>query len=183
MDDLVQLIFFGLLILFGLLSGRRKKKKTPPVQTRARPRTPPPSTVRPDRAAAAAPRAALPEGAAAGQRGSTSPVSAEPPPRPRDLAQELFDLLQGRGPVQTSEPRHAVAVTEPEPEEAVSLEVLEPDTAARHREFHDRYVGQPPGEKPSEPKVFRRAQLELSRRSLKQAFVMKEVLGPPKGLE
>jgi hypothetical protein len=76
-----------------------------------------------------------------------------------------------------------VAVVEPEPEEAVSLEVLQPDTAERHQRFHDLYVGQPLGEKPSEPKVFRRAQLELSKRSLKQAFVMKEVLGPPKGLE
>jgi len=179
-DDLVQLVFFGLLILFGLMSGRRKKK-TPPVQSRARPRTPPASTIRPERASVPPRRVALPESAEAVQRGSVSPVRAEPPPRPRDLAQDLFDLLQGRAPVPTGEPRQAVAAAEPE--EAVSLEVIEPDTQERHQKFHDRYIGRPAAEERSAPKVFSKAQLELSKRGLRQAFVMKEVLGPPKGLE
>lgn len=182
MDDLGQLIFFGLLILFGLMSGRRKKK-APPVQPRARPRAAQASTVRPERVGVSPPRAVLPENAAAAQRASVSPVRAEPPPRPHDLAQELFELLQGRGPVPTGVPPRAVAVPAPEPEEAVSLEVLEPDTEQRHQKFHDRYVLEPPAEKPSELKIFRRTQLALSQRSLRQALVMKEVLGLPKGLE
>jgi hypothetical protein len=74
-------------------------------------------------------------------------------------------------------------VAAPEPEEAMSLEVTEPDAEQRHQEFHDLYVEQPPVERLSKPEVFRRAQLELSKASLRHAFVMKEVLGPPKGLE
>lgn len=83
----------------------------------------------------------------------------------------------------TAEPQQSVAVVEPEPEEAVSLETIEPDTEERHRKFHDLYVSESPGKKRTKAGVFRGAQLELSKRSLRHAFVMKEVLGPPKGLD
>ena len=83
----------------------------------------------------------------------------------------------------TREPQQAVAVAEPEYEEAVSLETIEPDIEERHGEFHDRHVTQRLVDMPSKAQVFSRVQLELSKRGLRHAFVMKEVLGPPKGLE
>jgi hypothetical protein len=90
-----------------------------------------------------------------------------------------MDLLQGR----VAEPAPAPAPL-PEPEEAVSLEALEPDRAEEHDRFHKEYVEPPPpvpGRRRAES--YRRARLELSRKGLRQAFIMKEVLGPPKGLD
>ncbi len=183
MEDLVQLVFFGLLILFGVLSSRKKKKKPP--AARPKPRVQQPRPARPVReranATAASPgaqsRSVPPRQPAIEPRASAAPVRDQP----RDLAQELMQLLQGRVAEPTPPPVRTPPAVQPEPDvEALSLEELEPDRAARHERFHELYV------KPPQPTAltrrvasFHRARLELSRKGLRRAFIMKEVLGPP----
>ncbi len=161
MEDLVQLVFFGLLILFGVLSSRKKKKKPP--AARPKPRVQQPRPARPVRERANA-------------------TAASPGAQSRS---ELMQLLQGRVAEPTPPPVRTPPAVQPEPDvEALSLEELEPDRAARHERFHELYV------KPPQPTAltrrvasFHRARLELSRKGLRRAFIMKEVLGPPKGLD
>jgi hypothetical protein len=96
-----------------------------------------------------------------------------------------MQLLQGRVAEPTPPPVRTPPALQPEPDvEALSLEELEPDRAARHEKFHELCV------KPPQPTAltrravsFHRARLELSRKGLRRAFIMKEVLGPPKGLD
>ncbi|MEJ2239988.1 MAG: hypothetical protein P8X82_16985 [Gemmatimonadales bacterium] len=184
MDDLFQLLFFAALILFGLLGSARKKKKGQQVQPPRRPpvRRPPVERREPAREATRA----------------QSSASA-PPPRQRSIAQELFELLQERVDVEPPPP----PVMEPvvAEDEAKSLETLEPAGGKSHERFHELYVSEEETTKPYERKTAtpykqekgsesygehiddRKTKLELSRRKLQQAFIMKEILGPPKGME
>ncbi|UCG89149.1 MAG: hypothetical protein JSW71_11670, partial [Gemmatimonadota bacterium] len=59
------------------------------------------------------------------------------------------------------------------------------------RRFHDLYVDeQPEPEPPEKPHVRpyedraeRTERLQLTRKKLQHAFIMKEIIGPPKGIE
>jgi hypothetical protein len=180
-DDLVQLLLFGAIILFGIF-GSRKKKSQQMQKRRPQPR--------PQR-----PRVELPE-----RRPVSPPATARSPQRRRGLAEELFEALRQ----QMEEPQRPEVVEPPPPppppaplpppmEEAVSLEVLEPAGEASHRRFHDLYMDQQPAPKRSpdrhrderayEDRTARKKRMELTRNRLQHAFVMKEIIGPPKGLE
>jgi hypothetical protein len=193
-EDLVQLLFFAALILFGLLGSARKKKKGQQVQARRPPVRRPPVERR----------------VPSGESGRAEASGPAPPPRKRSIAQELFDLLQERieePPAGPQAPRRArePVVVEQEPQ---SLETLEPAGGKSHERFHELYVSEAETIKPYEQQTAkpykqetakpykheaakepdedaedRKARLELSRRKLQQAFIMKEVLGPPKGLD
>jgi len=92
------------------------------------------------------------------------------------------------------EPAKPELVPPPEPvvvEVPESLETLEPAGEESHRRFHDLYMDQPsPGDlteerddRPYEEPAARRKRLELTRKKLQHAFIMKEIIGPPKGIE
>lgn len=184
MDDIIQLIFFGALILFGLFSSAKKKKSVAPPQPR--------------------PRSPLSEGGT-GPPGSRRQELGEPrevgrtrPPAVRaTLASELLEILKNQGQLTRPEPVDEVEpefVPEP-PSTTVrrsvervrpfvqSLETTEPLGEASHEEFHDKYK---PGriDKHYAMEADRRSiRLVTARRKLRQAVIMAEVLGPPKGLQ
>ena len=212
MDDLGQIIFVVLFILFGLISSSKKKKGPPKPGTRAR----------------QVPRdAARPSGAAqnrsreqeAAPVGTDLPIQPEGPSvsdrmlRPKAaLADELLVLLKGQ-----TEPESEAAATLPEvDDEAQSLETLEPAGQESHERFSERYVEEIPIRRPyalTDPTAARpyaiqetpaerpylieevttarpyavhetfKKRKRLTRRELRHAFVMREVLGPPKALE
>lgn len=169
MDDFIQLIFFGLLILFGLFSSAKKKKKSVA-----------PPTVRP--------RSPLSEG------GTGSPRT---PAERRTLASELLEILKNQGQLTRPEPVDEVEpefVPEPlstrdrQPVERVrpfvqSLETLEPLGAASHKEFHDEYKPGRIDEHYAMASERRSIPLLTARKKLRQAIIMAEVLGPPKALQ
>jgi hypothetical protein len=191
-EDLGQLIFVVLFILFGLISGSKKKQRPKP---RPRVQTGPP-----------------PEAVQESQREPSGRVE-EAVPKKGALAQELAALLEGK-----AVPEAAPVATLPDiDDEAQSLETLVPAGIESHRKFHERYMQEEPTEselaEPDDPtsrpcatrgaSVKRADSVEehaahqrpydilagarrkknLSRRELRHAFVMKEVLGPPKALE
>jgi hypothetical protein len=153
MEDLVQVLVILAIILFSILSGAGKKKRAqarPPV---GRPQPRP-----------AVPQARPVEAASAGD-GQT------------EVMEGLLDLLRGRVPLEVPAP-----LPEPPPpadEEAVSLEDLEPDMAASHQAFQDKYVtpAQPP------PTVPRRvSRYRLTPKTARDAIVWSEIFGKPKGM-
>ena len=169
MDDLFTLIVFALFVLFGLMSSAKKKR--PPQAPRPKPPTsvPTPAPTRPARD--------LPS------RREPERVQVEKPGR--TLAEELLELLKQQAEPETAappvpEPYRPVLLPDLD-DEARPLESLEPLSAESHEEFHERYVAaaQPPepaGEK-------RRERRPLTQKELRRAFVMKEILGPPRGLQ
>jgi hypothetical protein len=190
-EDLIQLLFFAALIMFALL-GRKKKK--PPLQQKPRPPRVQPRP-RPQREVSDAARVEP-------QRASSEPA------KQKSLAEELFKMLQGQ--VEGVEPEPTPPAPEPVvfAEEAQSLETLEPAGTTSHQRFHDLYIEELPSEPepqphvepyreelPSEPErqphvapyrdqaAARKEQFEFTRKKLQRAFILKEVLGPPKGLE
>ncbi len=194
MEDLFQILFFAALILFGLLGNARKKKKGRQVQQRPRVRQPPVERPEP------------PRGATRAQSSDTAP-----PARQRSIAQELFELLQERVEVEPAPPPPPAPAPVTEPvifeDEAQSLETLEPAGGKSHERFHDLYLAEKEKIEPYRLKVperrgeetamrrreetaipyedveQRKARLELSRHRLQQAFIMKEILSPPKGMQ
>jgi hypothetical protein len=185
-DDLGQLIFVVLFILFGLISSSKKKSRPKP---RVR-EIPPSEDGRP-----------LP---------TEVPGYADKMVRPkRALAEELLAVLQGQ-----PEPESELVVVLPEvDDEACSVETLEPAGAETHKRFRERYVDvvlkespdaveetatpRPYAIKATRPYLVEEAttpqpyavhstskrKKQLTRSELRHAFVMKEVLGPPKALE
>lgn len=205
MEDLGQLIFVVLFILFGLISS--SKKKTSP-KTRAR-------GAAPD--TGAAPNGPdvreVPETEAAVPVPPGTPGQVEQPVRAkRALAEELLAFLEGKvEPVQ--EPVVEPLVVE---EEAVSIETPLPAGEDSHERFREQYVDALPQQTPyaveetpaPRPYALTDAQPErpylvekttspqpyaihdpskpkgkLTRSELRHAFVMKEVLGLPKALD
>ncbi len=95
-----------------------------------------------------------------------------------------MQLLQGRLPEPKPSERAVPPPPElPEPEEARSLETLEEAGAATHKRFHELYMKPAPAVEVLKRDRFQKARLELRGKSLREAFVLKEVLGPPKGME
>jgi hypothetical protein len=168
-EELVQLIFFAAIILFSIVA---RKKKRPAAQKPARPR----------------PRAQI-------ERDEPQPVQRqraeaqsvlvkskeERPEAKRGIAEELLEMLQQRIEV----PEQQQTPTVPQPVEAApeSLETLEPAGGESHERFHERYIDEPQVERPYQEHEERKQRLELSRKKLQEAFILKEIIGPPKGIE
>lgn len=160
MEELFQIVLIAIFLLAGLLGSRKKKPSEKRPQTRpSRPRRPP--VARPAR----------------------PPTAATAPPRPTKTPQEtLLDLLMKQLPeeMRAPAPEPPPPPLPPEPEEAVSLEPLDIDAAARHEAFHERYPESSPAMiTPSRPKH----RFLRSPTSLRDAVIWRAVLGPPKGLE
>jgi type IV secretory pathway VirB10-like protein len=183
MDDLITLVFWGVLILVGILSGRKKKRaeaarrQKPQVRVQRPPRLEAPRTARrPTPPRVQAERVPAP-------RAPARPPTSEPTRR-KDLAEELMQFLQGQIAPEPERPAPPQPVAAPESfPEARSLEAAEPARAKSHELFHEKYMDEAPVLAGPKSKTYRRARLELNKKSLKHAFIMKEVLGPPKGLE
>ncbi len=215
MEELGQLIFVVLFILFGLISGAKRKKRAP-VKQRAEPRRDDPEME--DSDSDTEPERAEPLEV---PRPDTKPYPARAAPGyadrmvepKRSVADELLALLQQQGePVR----EHSVRLPEID-DETESLETLE----AAGREIYEE-TGEPAGkpqlptrspysaweavsqrpyalddvtaeqpyriEETPEPEPYSirersKRKRNLSRRELRHAFVMREVLGPPKALE
>jgi hypothetical protein len=204
-EDLGQLIFVVLFILFGLISSSKKKK---PPKTRASGAAPATGAApsRPNVREAPETEAELPVPPG-------TPGQAEKPVRSkRALAQELLAFLEGQAePAQ--EPVVEPLVVE---EEAVSIETLERAGEESHERFREKYVDALPEQTPyaveetqaprpyaltdappERPYLVEKATTpqpyaihdpskqkgKLTRSELRHAFVMKEVLGLPKALE
>jgi len=186
-EDLGQLIFVVLFILFGLISSSKKKARTQEGSATEAELLPP-------------------------QEVSSD---AETTVRPkRELAEELLTFLQSQA---TPEPEpEPVAVVPEVDDEARSLETYEPAGEESHERFREKYVDVVPEESPYEvdespadrpyavtdtpverpylvedatsPRPYavtetHKDKRRLTRSELRHAFVMKEVLGPPKALE
>ncbi len=168
MDDLIQVLFFLFIVIFGLL-GSSRKKKTEASGPRARPRAPDRATAlgrRPRETPAPPPRA----------------VEARRPLQTREqLEASLYDLLRGADLERGAPESEIRAVEETLPDEARSLETLTEAGGESHRRFHERF-GAPtaalPGVRRSPPIPVR-----LDRRTVREAVVWKEILGGPKGLD
>lgn len=173
MEDLFQLILFALFILFGLLSGIKKKKPTS--QSKSRPTQRPQQPVR---RAPPQPRSrTLPTPTPTSAR-PTERVPARPHVEPRQAErqpvsriEELFELLQERVE-QRQEVREPEPVAPPQP--VVKAREPRPAPASERR----TQVQQ----RSEAPKPSRRTGLELNPRTARQGIILAEVLGPPKGL-
>jgi hypothetical protein len=212
-DDLGQLIFVVLFILFGLISSSKRKKPSLP-KPAARPRQAP----RPEAAESGSGLARSRTPSPPARKSEVTAPRRQPPyteqivePK-RAIADELLLLLQG-----PPEPEPARLVTAPDmDDEARSLETLEPAGDESHERFRERYVRTSTEETPYavetasadqayelrrrsverrdqqgeavEPEpYYARARFKrkrnLTHQELRHAFVMKEVLGPPKAME
>ena len=176
MDELIQLLLFAAIILFALFGRKKKPQQTQ--KPRPRPQ---------------APRPRLRTDVPARQAAASEPAAARPARR-RGLAEDLFEMLQQH--MEAPQPRAAPQLEMAPPPEPVaveipeSLETLEPAGEESHRRFRERYVEPTSGDvtrerkdKPYEEPAERRRRLELTRKKLQHAFVMKEIIGPPKGMQ
>jgi len=115
------------------------------------------------------------------------------PRQQRGIAQELLEVLPERVEIEPPAPPPPPPAMEPVvvEDEAQSLETLEPAGGKSHERFHERYMREEETAKRRKPETIepyeeleeREARMKLSRRGLQQAFIMKEILGPPKGME
>ena len=205
MEDIGQLIFVVLFILFGLISS--SKKKSPP-KPRVRGATPPtgasPSRPRVQEVSPTEAELTLPP---------VAPEGAGQMVRPkRALAEELLVFLQG----EAAPPSEPVVLPPEVEDEAVTIETLEPAGVESHKRFREKYVDAVPQqgayavEETTAPRPYAvtetpverpylveeatipqpyaihdsfKRKRKLTRSELRHAFVMKEVLGPPKALE
>jgi len=173
-DELVQLIFFAAIILFGVLG--RKKKKRPPIPKPAQPRP----AVKVEQTVPRQPPLSVRREAAEAQSALVRSAQ-ETPTNPGGVAEELLKMLQQRLEIpEEPEPPPEPVKVESVPE---TLETLEPAGGKSHDRFHERYVDKESGDRPYQQREARAQRLVLSRKKLQQAFIMKEIIGPPKGIE
>ncbi len=176
--NLLILIF----IVSGILSSLMGKKKKQPSRQSQRPPQPRPSRP-PSRDAA---------GAGARTRPSLDPSHAGPVPT------QMEEILRHLGLEVEPETEELEVAVEREAEEAarydavrrelprvVSLEkpvqrTVVPNTETRHTEFHDEYIDA--FEQTSIERPTSRAKDLLNPQSLRQAMLLREILGPPKGM-
>ncbi len=171
MEELIQIVFVALFVLFGLLGGGRKKRKRRSGR---------------DVEAGSATGTAIPK-----QRPETRPQ--RPVQRRRDefaptvphkvggdVVDEIFDLLRIQVPETPPSPVEPESLTD---DEAQSLETLEPAGGASHDRFHSLYMEAPPLTVQTTPRVSPRRRLGLTgRKRLRDAIILTEVLGVPKAL-
>ena len=182
-DDLLQLVFAAVLILFGLLGGRKKKPtQQPPHRRPTQPVRPAPP---PTRTARAAPqmRSAPPRPAAPRQRDALieqlqrmlgGQVEAEPleVDVPEAVSLEATDVEERRQRVEGTSARWAAGLERG----AESLETLEEAGASSHARFHARLQATAPA-----PPVAA-AQIDPATARLRHVIIWSEILGPPVSL-
>ncbi len=173
--DILILIFIVSGILSSLASGKKKKRQSLPPQRRPRPQSSRP-----------------PSREAARSSPSLDPSHTGPVPT------QMEEILRQLGLEVEPEVEKAEVVVEPEVEEVprydvagrglprvVSLErparpTVVPDTEVRHTRFHDEYIDA------FEQTVIERppshAKEMLNPRSLREAILLREILGTPKGM-
>jgi hypothetical protein len=188
--DLIILLFIVTSILSSLVGGKKKQQAKKRPQARPRPRP------------VQLPQQRRVESAPAG--GASTPA---PPPRETETAQTMEDILRQLGLDVGPEPEPEF---EPEPEpvpepvvrdetprlerdrvgrEIPQVRSLEDNTAEVvadragpvHRQFHEQYVKPFEQTRIEEPRS--RARIHLNPRSLREAVILKEILGPPKGMQ
>ncbi len=173
--DILILIFIVSGLLSSLAGGKKKKQQSRPPQSRPRPRpSRPPSR----------------EGAGAGT-GVRSRPSLDPShsgPVPTQMEEILRQLGLEVGP-EIQEPEVVVEreAVRPELPKVVPLErppqrtvALDSDSEARHTEFHDEYIDAFEQTRIARPPS--RGKKLLNPQSLRQAMLLREIFGPPKGM-
>ena len=203
--DLFELLFIAVFILLTVLEGILRKRKKGQGQGSTEERRPPQAGDEAGRGEAPSAADMLPDDlwemmtgerrdrAPTGGEGSpwsSMPAEAstgtvddaaaegesgwEPEPWQVDDEAEAFEpeSLEYQGPE-----AYSLETPAPEPE---SLERPLPTPTARHRAFHEM-IDRPPGRRGTVSSPLMRAL--RSRDGLRQAVVLKEILGPPKGLE
>ncbi len=179
--DILIAIFIVSGILSSLAGGKKKKKKQ---QSRPPQRRPPSRPSRPPSRETA--------GAGARRRPSLDPSHSGPVPT------QMEEILRQLGLEVGPEIEEPEVVVEREVEEIarhdafgrehrqiVSLErpaqpTVVPDTEARHAEFHDEYIDAFEQTRIARPPS--RGKKLLNPQSLRQAMLLREILGTPKGL-
>ena len=176
--DLIILIFIVTSLLSSIAGGKKKQQAKKRPQARSRP-----------------PQESLPD-----QRPEPVPT---PPAREPDGAGTMEDILRQLGldvgPQPQVEPQLEPAPppapierellrdrVEREIPQAASLEDESIDSVVEragpeHEEFHERYVEAFEQTRIANPRS--RARLLLNPRSLREAVILKEILGPPKGMQ
>lgn len=174
MDDIIQLIAVGLFILFGVLSSTKKKKGSIPPSPK--PRLPRPN-VGASRAAASRPQTQSVQRRLNDDLFQILKDQLEPPvPDVPDVVPEMVGELPVRSfrPPPVERPGRAVQ----------PLETVEPLDEVSHEEFHEEYVDPDRDDRHFQHAGVRRPiEIPTARSRLRQAVIMAEVLGPPKGLQ
>ena len=160
-DDLVQLLILAGVALAWLLGGGKSKKRPAPPPQRYQPR----------------PRVVV------------RPQPQERPPAD-SMADEIYRILSGEVEQRERDEGIEVMREEAAPQretveevhevEAYSLETLEAAGEASHRRFREKYVA-PMAAVDQPPERKRRPRLSTSPRTLREAVLWREILGPPKG--
>jgi hypothetical protein len=172
--DILIAIFIVSGILSSLAGGKKKKKQqSRPPQRRPQPRP----SLPPSR-----------EGAGAGARPRPSLDPSHSGPVPTQMEEILRQLGLEVGP-EIEEPEVVVEreAVRPELPKVVPLErppqrtvALDSDSEARHTKFHDEYIDAFEQTRIERPPS--RGKKLLNPQSLRQAMLLREILGPPKGM-
>ncbi len=188
----IQDLFVLALIAFGvfssLLGGKKKKSST------AARKRPPPPVARESSAASSRPRGQVEPGrrdaASHMERilrelGLEVPDTEQPASTDRPALEETSEPPTTRPLPRPPVPRELPRVVSLEraPREPVSLEQLDISSEERHDRFHERYLPDKPVARPAGPARRRPVMEYLKPSNLRQAILLKEILGPPKGLE
>ena len=176
--DLLLLIFVVSGLLSSLLGGK-KKKTTNRVPAR-----------RPQRRPGAAGGTSRPRRELPRPEPSVDPSGGGPVPSQMEEILRQLGLDVG---VEQEAPEVGMEVAPPpsplvmreEPRvvsmEEQSLETMDGDTSQRHEQFHRRYVQ--PLDRIDSRRHLSRAGIRLNPTSLREAIILHEILGPPKGLQ
>ncbi len=181
LGDLLLLIFIVTGLLSSLAGGKKKKKKTTgrvPARPQRRPR---PSAA----GGTSRPRRELPHPEPSVDPSGSGPVPSQMEEILRQLGLDVGVEEAAPEAAMETAPPPSPLVTHEEPQvvslEAPSLDIMDGDTSQRHERFHERYV------KPLPPVDSRRrssrAGIRLNPTSLREAIILHEILGPPKGLQ
>ncbi len=179
LGDLLLLIFIVAGLLSTLAGGKKKRKGVP----QARPRPGPQRQPSPRR----------PGGTTGPREVPQSEPSLDPGARP--VPTQMEEILRQLGLDVGPEPEEPEPAVEREPEPAsiplrgeprvVSLEeealnLPDADREQLHSEFHEKYIR--PLESVARASRSSRARLRLNPTTLREAIILREILGPPKGL-
>lgn len=210
MEDIFPILLFVFFFLIPLLEGLKKKKQQPPPPSQQQRRMPPVTsrteevTTRPREQESAA--SMVPNDLweiLTGQKRPpvlTTPPEQVPAEKPRPSWDVVYDPELDNEEEETEttaepvpwddvyveerrKPRERISLEtlEPRPEPVIiSLEENVPTVAQRHAAFHEKVAAQAEPVPAARPK----RRIELRNRSeIQRAFLMMEILGPPKGLE
>jgi hypothetical protein len=179
--DVLVFILVGLGVLSQLFAGKKKHQaqKSPPRPTPRVPAGTSASTVPKQRAASYMERILkeleLDDLVEQAKRETEAPVSIRSAPSPPPVRRQPL-----KPPTEIAAAAEEARRPLPEPG-GQSLESLQPSGEAEHERFHELYI------KPLRPgqvaHVSARVRKLINHNSLREAIVLKEIIGPPKALE